>query len=95
MIRTNYPLAIDKTAPRCFEAQQKILECLAHEAKLTGLYAPARVNVGIGEEEFGRQAAELLKVTGPGPLLELVRAAPTVDAEVVEPVEEGEPWSNL
>src|SRR5271168_4632741 len=41
------------------EAQGVILRALEHEAKLYGLYAPTRVNVGVSETEFARQAAEL------------------------------------
>lgn len=95
VIRVEYPAALDPSSPRHYEAQAKLLEFLQHEAKLTGMYAPTRVNVGISEEEFTRQAAELLAVTGQGPLLELVRDSPVAaDATVVE-AEVDESWSNL
>jgi hypothetical protein len=63
---------------------------------LFGLDAPQRLAVGISETEFAQQAVELLKVTGPGPLLELVRAAP-IDGEVIAEAGESEPdgWSNI
>lgn len=69
--RVNYPAAMDKTNPEHREAQSTIIRCLEHEAKLYGLYAPARVSVGISESEFGQQAADLLKLVGVGPLAEL------------------------
>lgn len=90
LTRVNYPAALagDK------DAQGVLLRILEHEAKLYGLYAPTRVNVGISEREFGEQAAELLAALGTEPLREL---AGYVDAEVVaaEPDEVEEPWSNL
>lgn len=68
--RRNYPIAMgDSDAAR--DAQGVIIRCLEHEAKLYGLYAPARVAVGIGEAEFGQNAAELLAAVGFGPLAEL------------------------
>lgn len=53
------------------DAQTMIIRCLEHEAKLYGLYAPARVNVGISESDFAQQAAELLAAVGTEPLREL------------------------
>jgi len=92
LIRVNYQTAIDRNHPRQFEAQAKLLECLKHEAQLWSLYAPAKVQVGITAGEFAQQAVDLLKATGSGPLVELVRAAPEVLD--VEPEEPGS-WSNL
>lgn len=65
--RVNYMAAMggDK------DAQNMLIKCLEHEAKLYGLYAPARVNVGISETDFARQASELLAVVGDAPLREL------------------------
>jgi hypothetical protein len=95
IVRVEYSAAMDPSSPRHYQAQAKILEALEHEAKLHGLYAPQKVSLGISEQEFARQAAELLKVTGPAPLLELA-ATEVVEAEVVEAVEDDEePWSNL
>ena len=82
--RVEMPAALDPSSPRHYEAQSKILQVLEHEAKLFGLYAPAKVSLGITEQEFAAQAAELLKITGPGPLLELVGRPGVVDAEVIE-----------
>lgn len=68
--RRNYPVAMgDSEAAR--DAQGVIIRCLEHEAKLYGLYAPARVAVGISENEFGQNAAELLKLVGFAPLAEI------------------------
>ena len=87
--RVNYPAAMSGDR----EAQAVLLRVLEHEAKLYGLYAPARVNVGISESEFASQAAELLAVLGTDPLRELA-GEPPIDVELVEP---GDPsdWSNL
>lgn len=93
IMRVEYPAAMDVNSPRHYQAQEKVLEVLAHEAKLHGLYAPTKVNFGISEAEFARQAAELLQVTGVRPLLELARIDEPVDAEVVADVDES--WSNL
>jgi hypothetical protein len=68
--RVNYSAALQGDK----EAQGVILRSLEHEAKLFGLYAPTRVNVGVSESEFARQAAELLAVIGPEPLRELAGA---------------------
>lgn len=105
-IKTNYPIAMNRNAPDHYEAQAKILDCLAHEAKLFGLNRPVQVDLGISEEEFGRQAAALLRVTGRAPLLELVKSSQveSIDGEVIDAVEdtegqdgapEQERWSNL
>ena len=68
--RKNYPVAMgDGEGAR--EAQSVIIRCLEHEAKLYGLYAPARVAVGISESEFGTNAAELLQAVGFGPIAEI------------------------
>jgi predicted transcriptional regulator len=91
--RVNYSPALkgDK------EAQGVILRALEHEAKLYGLYAPTRVNVGVSETEFARQAAELLAVIGPEPLKELagvmhqqVAAASPAEAAVDEAITDAE-----
>lgn len=102
IVRANYQDAMNRNSDNRFPAQAKILDALTHEAKLVGLYAPARVNVGISAEEMAQRAAELLKVVGTAPLLELARPVldATVDAEVVEaPPEDDDddelPWSNL
>lgn len=93
IMRVEYPAAMDVNSPRHYQAQEKVLEVLAHEAKLHGLYAPTKVNFGISEAEFARQAAELLQVTGTRPLLELARVDEPVEVEVVSDEEGG--WSNL
>lgn len=87
--RVNYPAAMGGDR----EAQGVLLRVLEHEAKLFGLYAPARVTVGISEQEFAAQAAELLTVLGTEPLRELAGSAytaadetPPLDAEIVAQV---------
>jgi hypothetical protein len=91
LIRVEYPAAMNPQHPRHYEASRMIVDVLKHEANLYGLHAPTRVNLGISEQDFAKQAVELLKATGPGPLRELAGLAP-LDAEVVE---DDEPWSNL
>lgn len=65
--RANYQAALGGDR----DAQLMVLRCLEHEAKLFGLYAPQRVNVGISEADFAQQAADLLAAVGPAPLREL------------------------
>ena len=71
------------------DAIKTALSVLGDIAKLHGLNAPQRVNVGITEAEFASQAGELLAVVGEAPLRELARrpstarALPDVDGEVV------------
>lgn len=84
LARVNYPAALGGD----HDAQTQLLRILEHEAKLYGLYAPTRVQVGISETEFATQAAELLAAIGTEPLRELAgeQAAPIppIDAEVIE-----------
>lgn len=89
--RVNYPAAMSGDR----DAQTVLLRVLEHEAKLYGLYAPARVNVGVSETEFANQAAELLSVLGTEPLRELA-GEPPLDAEL-EDLTDGstEGWSNI
>ena len=92
--RVNYPAAMSGDR----EAQQVLLRVLEHEARLYGLYAPARVNVGISESEFASQAAELLQVLGTEPLRELAGEPPLppLDAELAEATDNAtEGWANL
>ena len=88
--RVNYPAAMAGDR----DAQATLLRVLEHEAKLYGLYAPARVNVGISEQEFAAQAAELLAALGTEPLRELA-GEPPLDAEVIPDPTTPEDWSNL
>ena len=76
--RVNYPAAMGGDR----DAQAVLLRVLEHEAKLYGLYAPARVSVGISETEFASQAAELLAALGTEPLRELAGAS-FIEAEVL------------
>lgn len=52
-----------------------IVKCLEQEAKLLGLYAPARVAVGIGDVDFAEQAAGLIAKLGLQPPKELMHGA--------------------
>lgn len=87
--RVNYPAAMSGDR----EAQAMLLRVLEHEAKLYGLYAPTRVNVGISETEFAAQAAELLAALGTEPLRELAGQPPPIEAEVI--THDTTDWSNL
>jgi len=71
IVRVNYPDAMNRDNPDRRDAQRTIINCLEHEAKLFGLYAPQRVSIGISEAEFGQQALDLLKLVGTAPLAEL------------------------
>lgn len=94
ILRVEYPAAMDPSSPRHYQALDRVLEVLRDERKLFGLDAPQKISLGISEQEFAERAAELLKVTGTRPLLELAgQQEDVVDAQVVE-VEE-ERWSNL
>ena len=77
MTRANYPAALSGD----LGAQSAIVKCLEHEAKLFGLYAPTRVNVGVSDTEFAAQAAELIAALGLEPPREL---GYIIDAEVAE-----------
>lgn len=92
------------------EAGAQLLSWLQHAAKLDGLYAPARVQVGVSETEFAGQAHALLAAGGPAvlrALAELARVpvaalsgeqqAPPLDVEEVAapPPDPAAGWSNL
>jgi hypothetical protein len=53
-------------------AAKIVLRALADYSRLLGLDAAMQIHAraGISEAEFARQAAELLRITGPGPLYE-------------------------
>ncbi len=75
-------------------AVKAVLAVMERRSRLFGLDTPQRLAVGISESEFGRRAAELLKITGPGPLLKLARSAP-LEAEVVQLGAGEDGWSNI
>lgn len=105
--RAHYPAALQGDVA----ATATVLKCLDHEAKLFGLFAPARVNVGVTDTEFAAQAVELITALGLQPMPELERAiTPVTVAEVVpedDPDDDDDPpaaaddptteddWSNL
>ena len=60
LVEVNMPAARRLDA----DATSTVLRCLEHEAKLYGLYAPSRVNVGVSSEEFGAHAAQILCTAG-------------------------------
>lgn len=108
--RKNYPVAMGDNREEALSAQSVIIRCLEHEAKLYGLYAPARVAVGISENEFGQNAAELLAAVGLAPLAEIAGVSQAqleatispkpqvnepIDVEAVPAPEPEDPWSNL
>lgn len=81
--RAHYPAALQGD----MAATAAVLKCLDHEAKLFGLFAPARVAVGVTDTEFAAQAVELITALGLQPLPELDRALrkhETIEAETVE-----------
>ncbi len=53
------------------DAISSMLKALDHEAKLFGLYAPARVNVGVNDEEFALTAVKLMREIGITPPAQL------------------------
>lgn len=110
IVRQNYPIAMSTERPldERHAAQSMIVRTLEHEAKLYGLNAPTRVNVGISETDFGLQAADIIKLVGTAPLREMAGLPPgfdsiatgdpeqeTEDAEIVELPPEDDDWSNL
>lgn len=83
--RSNYAAALQGDR----EAQTMVIRCLEHEAKLFGLYAPARVAVGVSDTEFAEQAADLITSLGLEPPKELARAvrqATSIEVDLVEVV---------
>lgn len=100
ILRVEYPDAMNRQldASKRHAAQDKILEVLRDERQLLGLNAPTKVQLGISEEQFAQQFADLIAVSGPGPLLELAGGA-VIDAETVDaPADvefEDDGWSNL
>lgn len=74
------------------DAARLILSSLEREAKLFGLDAPTRVNVGVSDIEFAEKTAALIESVGgtpPADLLKAIghRAGTVIDAEVEpEPV---------
>lgn len=86
IIKSNYPAMLvgdDKAA-------SVMLKTLDHEAKLFGLYAPARVNVGVNDEEFSKTVANLLREIGVDNLTDVPRMIEgTVEAEVFDDAADG------
>lgn len=71
------------------DAISSMMKTLDHEARLFGLYAPARVNVGVSDEEFALTAAKLMSeigVTPPPKLRELMTGDTAPGTEVVAPM---------
>jgi hypothetical protein len=66
--RGAYPLAMQGDK----DSIMAIVRCLEQEAKLLGLYAPARMAVGISDVDFAEQAAELISKLGLTPPKELM-----------------------
>lgn len=78
------------------DAGRLILSALEREAKLFGLDAPTRVNVGVSDIEFAEKTAALIESVGGTPPADLLKAighragATVIDAEV-EPDPPAEP----
>ena len=66
--RGAYPLAMQGDK----DSIMAIVRCLEQEAKLLGLYAPARMAVGISDVDFAEKAAELITKLGLEPPRELM-----------------------
>ena len=83
--RANYAAA----ASGDIDAARLILATLEREARLFGLDAPTRVNVGVSDVEFAERTATLIESLGLRPPKELLRMraedADTLDADVVLP----------
>ena len=86
------------------KAADKILKTLDHEAKLFGLYAPERVSINGGNEDFASTAIQLMNELGiaPGPDIGglhqdalPVGTTPVLDAETVDDAEIVDAWSNI
>ncbi|UYL88174.1 DNA binding protein [Gordonia phage Evaa] len=82
VVRVNYPAMLQQDKA----ATGHIMDALAHEAKLFGLYAPTRVNVGVSDVQFAEQTAELLDKLGLDVPKELAGAREPlpIDGEVVD-----------
>jgi hypothetical protein len=82
--RANYSAA----ASGDIDAAKVILSTLEREARLFGLDAPTRVNVGVSDVEFAEKTASLIQSLGLQPPRELAvmsaRVRETLDGEVVE-----------
>ena len=83
--RANYAAA----ASGDIDAARLILATLEREARLFGLDAPTRVNVGVSDVEFAERTATLIESLGLRPPKELLRMraedADSLDADVVLP----------
>jgi hypothetical protein len=69
--RANYGLAMQGDK----DAAATILKSLDHEAKLFGLYAPARVAVGVDSTNFAADVAKLMEAVGIDPPEDLAAEA--------------------
>lgn len=82
--RANYSAA----ASGDIDAAKIILSTLEREAKLFGLDAPTRVNVGVSDVEFAEKTANLISSLGLQPPRELAtmsaKVREAIDAEVVD-----------
>ncbi len=76
--RANYAAA----AGGDIDAARVIISTLEREARLFGLVAPTRVNVGVSDVEFAERTASLIQSLGLSPPRELGRLV--VDAEVLD-----------
>jgi len=88
--RANYAAA----ASGDIDAARLIIATLEREARLFGLDAPTRVNVGVSDVEFAERTATLIESLGLRPPKELIRMraddrAEHLDAEVILPFDLG------
>lgn len=66
--KANYPSMLSGNK----DAAKTIIDGLTHEAKLLGMYAPARVITGVSEMEFSERFIELIEAISPDTLKELL-----------------------
>lgn len=75
--RAHYPRALSGDP----DSTKAVMACLEHEAKLFGLHAPARVNLGITDTEFAQEAVKLIAGLPRDAMADLHRQARTDAAE--------------
>ena len=83
----------DKAKRGNLGAIREVIRIMERRARLFGCDEPIPINIGISETEFGERAAELLRITGPGPLYELAKLPPPGEPIVVDCAADG--WANV
>lgn len=81
--RSNYVRALNGDNA----AAKIVLSCMEHEAKLFGLYAPARVAIGVTDVEFAERAVDLISSMNLQPPAELLKAREPENSNVLDAVQ--------